>query len=71
MRDSYINFLNRMEITKDDFFEFGLNETIYAKEKLANKCWVDLKKRIETNQTVYIRGFGRNASAFGLKNIGF
>ena len=62
MRDSYINFLNRMEITKDDFFEFGLNETIYAKEELANQCWVDLKKRIETDQKVYIRGFGRNAS---------
>ncbi|CAH1538796.1 conserved hypothetical protein [Vibrio owensii] len=62
MRDSYIAFLDRMGLTKDDFFEFGLSETIYAEENQASQCWADLKKRIETNQTVYIRGFGRNAS---------
>lgn len=62
MRDSYIEFLFHTGISKKDFFEFGLNKTIYAKEELASKFWLDLKKRIETNQIVYIRGFGRNAS---------
>ncbi|EJS4061539.1 hypothetical protein [Vibrio parahaemolyticus] len=62
MRDSYIEFLSRMGLTKHDFFEFGLNETIYAKEELVSQCWSDLKMRIETNQVVYIRGFGRDSN---------
>lgn len=66
MRDSYIEFLRHLGLSKQDFFQFGLNEIIYAKEELADQSWSDLKRRIEANQTVYIRGFGRNASGTSL-----
>ena len=63
MRDSYERFFSKFHITKEQFFDFGLQETIYAPPEDAKASWEILKERIHTNQTVYMRGFGRNGSS--------
>ena len=62
MRDSYIRFFSKGYISKEQFFEFGLKETIYAPYEKAESEWNRLKQRIENNQEVFIRGFGRDAN---------
>jgi len=62
MRDSYLRFFSQGYITKDQFFEFGLKETIYSPYEKAQKEWSDLKENILNNQPVFIRGFGRDAN---------
>ncbi len=62
MRDSYIKFFSEGYISKEQFFEFGLKETIYAPYDKAESEWSRLKQRIENNQEVFIRGFGRDAN---------
>ncbi len=62
MRDSYIRFFSEGYISKDQFFEFGLKETIYAPYEKAKREWELLKNRIKNNEDVYIRGFGRDAN---------
>ena len=62
MRDSYERFFSQGYISKDQFFEFGLSETIYALLDKAEVAWQELKHRIQNNQQVFIRGFGRNSN---------
>ena len=62
MRDSYERFLSEGYISKEQLFDFGSRETIYAPFEKAKHGWEDLKQRIKTNQPVYIRGFGRNGT---------
>ena len=62
MRDSYIRFFSEGYISKEQFFEFGLKETIYPTLDKAEKSWMILKNNIINNLPVYIRGFGRNGS---------
>jgi hypothetical protein len=62
MRDSYERFFSAGYISKDQFFEFGLKETIYSPLDRANEGWRDLKQKIYSNSEVFIRGFGRDAS---------
>lgn len=80
MRDSYLNFFSKGYISKEQFFEFGLSETIYVDFDVASQAWERLKLRIQANEPVYIRGFGRDANgtplfqslyqyAFGNANI--
>jgi len=59
--DSYEKFLTQY-VSKEDFFEFGLKETIYIPFDKVEKEWKNLKNRIYQNQTVFIRGFGRDAA---------
>ena len=61
MRDSYINFFSEGYMSKEQFFEFGLKETIYAPYEKAERGWNHLKNRIKNNEEVFIRGFGKNA----------
>lgn len=61
MRDSYEVFFSRGYITKEQFFQFGLEETIYAPPDAAAELWQDLKSKIAADQNVFIRSFGRNA----------
>ena len=61
MRDSYIGFISKGYITKEQFFEFGLEETIYAPLEKAELAWQQLKSRINNNEEVFIRGFGRDS----------
>ncbi|MFT4807950.1 MAG: hypothetical protein ACI9LX_001273, partial [Paraglaciecola sp.] len=37
MRDSYIKFFSEGHISKEQFFEFGLKETIYAPYEKAER----------------------------------
>ena len=62
MRDSYQQFFSKGLISKEQFFEFGLQETIYIPLDKAEIEWKNLKKRIKNNEEIYIRGFGRDAS---------
>ena len=62
MRDSYIRFFSEGYISKDQFFEFGLKETIYVPYEKAEEEWNYLKQRINNNEEVYIRGFGRDSN---------
>jgi hypothetical protein len=62
MRDSYIRFFSEGYITKEQFFEFGLKETIYPPYEKVEKEWEILKRNIVSNKPVFIRGFGRDAN---------
>ena len=62
MRDAYIRFFNEGYISKENFFNFGLKETIYAPYDKAEIEWNLLKNRIYGNEKVFIRGFGRDAN---------
>jgi hypothetical protein len=62
MRDSYERFFSKGYLTKKQFFEFGLKETIYSPMDKAKAAWSELKANITNNHKVYIRGFGRNSS---------
>ena len=62
MRDSYIRFFSEGYISKEQFFEFGLKETIYAPYGKVELEWNRLKNRILNNESVFMRGFGRDAN---------
>lgn len=62
MRDSYQRFFSKGYISKEQFFEFGLKETIYISADKAEREWELLKKKIYGNEKVFIRGFGRDAN---------
>jgi len=62
MRDSYERFFAEGFISKEQFFEFGLNEIIYSPYDKAEEEWRSLKNRVDSNEEVFIRGFGRDAS---------
>lgn len=57
----HLNFFSKGYISKEQFFDFGLSETIYVDFGLASQAWEYLKLRIHGNKPVYIRGFGRDA----------
>jgi hypothetical protein len=62
MRDSYERFFSKGYISKEQFFDFGISETIYAPLDTAKIGWEKLKQRITTNQDVYMRGFGQGGA---------
>ncbi|MBU3144627.1 hypothetical protein [Clostridium sp. CF012] len=59
--DSYECFTKKFNITKTDFYNFGLEETIYPLAERVEEYWDELKKRLFNNKKVYIRGYGRDA----------
>jgi hypothetical protein len=59
--DSYQIMLDTFNISKDEFYRFGIENTIYPEYDLVVKSWMDLKARLFSNKTVYIRGAGRDA----------
>jgi hypothetical protein len=80
MHCSYEKFFSTGYISKEQFFDFGLKETIYAPLDRAREEWASLKARIRDNDSVFIRGFGRKSHgthfflglyecAFGLTNV--
>ena len=62
MCDSYERFFAEGYISKEQFFDFGIRETIYAPLDKATEGWEELKQRIKNNGPVFMRGFGRNSS---------
>jgi hypothetical protein len=61
IKDSYQCFLHTFNIKKDELYEFGLNETIFPPPDKVYEYWDKLKNRIYNNETVYVRGYGRDA----------
>ncbi len=61
MIDSYDILLNEY-ISKEDFFKFGLEKTIYIPQDKAEKSWKKLKDNLNNNKTVYMRGFKDSSS---------
>ncbi len=59
--DSYQKFIDKFHIAKEDLYEFGLTETIFPPIELIEPNWELLKSKIFSNQSVYIRGYGRDA----------
>jgi len=62
MLDAYEQFFSKGYISKQQLFEFGLNETLYAPLDKVEQEWTQLKDKIRNNETVYIRGYGRDAA---------
>ena len=60
-KDSYQVFLDAFNIKKDDLYQWGIESTIMPDLDAVADEWERLKERIFKNQTVYIRGYGRNA----------
>jgi hypothetical protein len=66
LRDSYQRLFEKDWFSKEQFFEFGLDETIYVPADRAAEQWELLKIRVFENKPVVIRGFGRDAAGTGL-----
>ena len=62
MRDSYERFFSEGYITKEQFYNFGVRETIHGEIEEATEFWEESKWKIREGQPVYIRGFGRNSN---------
>ena len=61
-RDSYLNFLKKFNISNKDFIEYGLNDIIFVPNDKVISEWEILKNKVYSNQEVYIRGMGRDAT---------
>ena len=61
-RDSYLNFLEKFNISNEDFIEYGLNDIIFVPNDKVISEWENLKNKVYSNQEVYIRGMGRDAT---------
>lgn len=61
IRDAYQIFFEQY-LPKEQLFQFGLDEIICCSESKVEAAWQELKHRALNNETVYMRGFGRNAS---------
>lgn len=59
--DSYQEFLNYFNLSKDDLYHWGISATVFPSQERVKTAWEDLKERIFNNKTVYIRGYGRDA----------
>ena len=58
--DSYQDFLSYFGIEKQALFQWGIEKTIFPSPAKAEQEWNMLKYRVLHNQTVYIRGYGRD-----------
>lgn len=61
MLDSYENFLSEFKISIDQFLDFGIKSVIYIPDDKAKENWNYLKNKINNDDEVFIRGFGRDA----------
>lgn len=57
--DSYAQFLEYFNIDKEDFYSFGLENTIFASVAQAETQWNVLKNNLLTNRKMSIRSYGR------------
>lgn len=62
--DSYEKFFVKTNITKEEFFNFGIEETVFANALDAKSKWKEISERIrdKCQNPFYIRGYGRNSS---------
>jgi hypothetical protein len=66
MLDSYNKFLSEFKISEDQFLDFGLKSVIYIPIDKAKENWNLLKDKINNDDEVFIRGFGRDAKGTSL-----
>ncbi len=59
VRDSYSEFINYFNISKEDFYLFGIRKTIYADIEDAKKQWLQIKESLTSNQPLSIRKYGQ------------
>jgi len=64
IRDSYSRFIARFNIDIDDFFNYGIEETIFAPLDYAKKQWTQQISKLENNQEIYIRRYGEKGNTF-------
>lgn len=65
--DSYQKFMETFNISKDDFIEFGISNSLFIEKQIAYEEWDKLKNNIISgNEAVYVRGYGRNATGTDL-----
>lgn len=57
--DSYAQFLDYFGIDKNTFYNFGLDNTIFADAEYAWTQWGSLKELLLSNRPLTIRGYGR------------
>lgn len=57
--DSYAQFIDYFDLDKEDFYSFGIKNTVYADSEKALRQWQELKNRLYNNQKIAIRGYGR------------
>ena len=57
--DSYAQFLEYFDIDKKSFYNFGIDNTIYASPDYAYEQWERLKIHLLENKPLTIRGYGR------------
>ena len=62
MRDSYLKFFNKFNITQNQLIDYGLSDIIFIPKNEAKKEWSSLKKKVLNNQETFIRGLGRDAA---------
>ncbi len=55
MLDSYEAFIPEY-ISKEEFFRFGLEKSIYIPEEKVKEEWKSLKEKIKSNRVVFMRG---------------
>lgn len=57
--DSYAQFLEYFNIDKEDFYSFGLENTIFASVAQAEAQWITLKNSLLNNRKMSVRSYGR------------
>lgn len=62
-RDAYQLFFDQfIDGRKDEFFQFGLTQTIYASPEKCLASWENLKHSFFSNKSAYIRRYGTGGS---------
>ncbi len=58
-KDSFELFMNQFGIDEIKIIEFGLKESIFMKPENVAIQWSELKNKIENNNEVFVRNYGR------------
>ena len=58
--DGYLKFFEDFSIDIEALLNWGIENIIFPDVKKVGDAWTNLKERIKNNNTVYIRGYGRN-----------
>lgn len=62
LKDAYQLFMNKFNISEEEFIQFGIQETIVIEPSIIEKEWNKLKSNILYGENVtFVRGYGRDA----------
>ena len=62
MKDSYQAFIDRFNISKGDFYRYGIQSIISADYDTAETQYNEIKDKLFNNGRLFVRGYGRNGS---------